>query len=121
MVKDNSYPVEKKRPGQPVFVPTAKEREAVRQMVMVGTPHTEICKVVRGGIAAKTLRKHFRPEIDCASTIANTKIGGTLFNKAMNGDTAALIWWTKARMHWSEKTEVDHKGNITITKAEENL
>jgi hypothetical protein len=33
----------------------------------------------------------------------------------MSGDTTALIWWTKTRMKWSEKQEVEHTGDAVWT------
>jgi hypothetical protein len=49
---------------------------------------------------------------------ANGKIGKTLFDKAMSGDTGSLIWWTKTQMRWAEtqKHEIVHTG-ISITDA----
>jgi hypothetical protein len=98
------------RNGAPTFKPTDDERKLVEQMSAVGIPQESICQVVRDGIDDKTLRKHFRKELDTAATKANAKIGGTLYNKAINGDTTAAIWWTKARMKWAEKRELEHAG-----------
>jgi hypothetical protein len=49
---------------------------------------------------------------------AHGKIGKTLFDKAMAGDTGSLIWWTKTQMRWAEtqKHEIVHTG-ISITGA----
>lgn len=92
---------------KPPFEPTEDERKLVEQMSAVGIPHESIALVVRDGIDDKTLRKHFRSELDTAKVKANAKIGGRLFNKAMAGDTAALIFWCKTRMGWKE-TDVRH-------------
>jgi len=101
-----------KKPGQPAFKPTDEERKLVEQMSAVGIPQESICLVVRDGIDDKTLRKHFRYELDTAATKANAKVGGTLFNKAMAGDTTAAIWWSKSRMGWKEKSEIEHSGKV---------
>ena len=78
---------------------------------------------VRDGIDDKTLRKHFRAELDTAVHKANTKVAGTLFQKAIAGDTTAMIWWTKARMRWSERHEVggNDGGPIEIKPATDEL
>ena len=68
--------------------------------------------MIRKGIDEKTLRKHFRRELDTAAIKANAKIGGTLYNKAINGDTTAAIWWSKTRMGWKEKSEIEHSGDL---------
>ena len=100
---------------RPPFKPTAAERKLVEQMAAVGIPQESQCLVVRDGIDEKTLRKHFRRELDTAATKANAKVAGTLFSKAMGGDTTALIWWTKTRMKWSERQEIEHSGDAVWT------
>jgi len=76
--------------GQPAYEPTNEERLLVEQMTAVGIPQESVAMVLRDGIDLKTLRKHFRRELDTAKIKANAKVGGTLFNKIMNGDTTAL-------------------------------
>jgi len=96
------------------FKPIDAERKLVEQMCAVGIPQESICLVIRDGIDDKTLRKHFRRELDTAAVKANAKIGGTLFNKAINGDTTAAIWWSKTRMGWKETQVSEHNGTITF-------
>ncbi len=93
---------------KPSFKPTEDQRKLVEQMSAVGITQEGIAAVIE--IDRKTLAKHFRKELDTAATKANAKIGGTLYNKAINGDTTAAIWWTKARMKWAEKQEHEHAG-----------
>ena len=104
----------KKSVGAPTFKPTEQEREQVEQMSAVGIPQESICKVIRNGIDDKTLRKHFRKELDTALAKANSAIGTTLYNKAMGGDTTALIWWSKTRMGWKETNVTEHQGNVSV-------
>lgn len=70
---------------------------------MVGTPQADIARIL--GIDEKTLRKHYRDELDLATARANATIGGALFNKAKSGDTVAMIFWMKTRAGWREKVE----------------
>jgi hypothetical protein len=57
---------------------------------------------------AKTLRKHFRPELDRGMVEANLKVGPSLFQLATSGrNVAAAIFWMKARAGWREKPEVE--------------
>lgn len=90
--------------------PTAELREKVKSYIAVGIPQEDVARVI--GIDPKTLRLHYREELDTASVQANAAIGGALFNKAKGGDTTAMIWWTKARMRWSEKKEHEHSGSV---------
>jgi hypothetical protein len=105
-------PKKAKRVTCPPFKPTDDERRLVEQMTACGIPQESQCLVIRDGIDDKTLRKHFRRELDTAATKANTKVAGTLFNKAMAGDTTAMIWWSKTRMGWKEKSEIEHSGDL---------
>ena len=100
--------------GPPTFKPTDQEREQVEQMSAVGIPQESICRVIRDGIDDKTLRKHFRTELDTAVAKANANIGNTLYNKAMGGDTSALIWWSKTRMGWKETSVQEHQGGVSV-------
>jgi hypothetical protein len=106
---------EKKQPknlGRPPFKPTDDERKMVSQMAAVGIPHEQIAAVTRGGIDADTLKKHFKDELRESRIKANAKIGGSLYNRAINGDTTAAIFWAKTQMGWSEKQHIEHSGEI---------
>jgi hypothetical protein len=102
--------------GNPVFKPTDEERKLVEQMCAVGIPQESIALVVRDGIDDKTLRKHFRRELDTSKIKANAKVGGALFNKAMAGDTSAAIFWAKTQMGWKEIQQIDT--NVSVKKVE---
>ena len=86
--------------------PTAAQRQLVQLHSTIGTRQDVIASIV--GIDAKTLRKHYREELDNASAKANATVGGALFNKARGGDTTAMIFWMKTRAGWREKQEIDH-------------
>ena len=92
--------------GRPAFSPTEENRKVVLLGAGVGIPHREIARMV--GCSSRTLDKYFRDELRLGATQANLKVGGTLF-KAATGrpdrmpTVVAAIWWTKARMGWSEK------------------
>jgi hypothetical protein len=84
------------------FKPTDEDRSLVEAMTAVGIPQVDVAMVMRDGIDVKTLRKHFRRELDTAKIKANAKVGGTLYNKAIKGDVASLIFWCKTQMGWKE-------------------
>jgi len=48
---------------------------------------------------------------------ADGQIAGALYQKAMGGDTTAMIFWLKNRRaaNWREKHEVDHTGQLDLT------
>lgn len=88
--------------GRPAFEPTDAERKQVEAMSGYGLPIEQIAILVRGGIDTDTLRKHFATELTAGKAKANSGVGRTLFQKAMGGDTAAMIWWSKTQMRWAE-------------------
>ena len=91
---------------KPPHEPTEATRQTVQLHTMVGTNQTDIARVL--DIDEKTLRKYYRDELDLAKSKANATIGGALFNKAKNGDTAAMIFWMKTQAKWAERHELDH-------------
>ena len=88
--------------------PTDESRRLVETSSGLGLPHEQIACLV--GIDDKTLRKHYRAELDSGKAKANAQIAKTLFSKATAGDTASLIWWTKAQMRWSETVKQEVTG-----------
>jgi len=77
----------------------------VRVLSGIGVPHEQIALTI--GVDAKTLRKTCRDDLDRGMTEANTKVAQTFFSMATRGDnTAATIFWMKARAGWREKQEV---------------
>ena len=93
--------------GRKPFEPTAKERQQVEAMAGVGLPHDQIGALVRDGVCTDVIRQYFAHELKAGKAKASAKIGQTLFNRAIGGETAALIWWTKSQMGWKEKRELD--------------
>ena len=108
--------------GRPRFVPTNDERKQVEALSGYGLPQDQIAVLIRGGIALETLREYFATELISGKAKANGQIGKTLFQKAMSGDTAAMIWWSKAQMRWAETQKHEHTGadggEIVVQKIE---
>jgi hypothetical protein len=88
--------------GRPEFEPTDAERKQVEALSGYGLPIDQIAVLVRDGIHVDTLRAHFATELVSGKGKANGQVGKTLFQKAMGGDTAAMIWWSKTQMRWAE-------------------
>lgn len=90
----------------PVFEPTEAQRRKVQAMAAVGVPQEQIAMAIL--CDPKTLRKYFKSELERSAAEATAQVGGRLFKLAMDGDTAACIFWMKARAGWSEKVDVRH-------------
>jgi hypothetical protein len=108
--KQNGHGGARPGAGQPPFQPTDSERKQVEAMSGYGLPIEQIAILVRNGIDADTLRKHFATELTAGKAKANSGVGRTLFQKAMSGDTTAMIWWTKTQMKWAETTKHELSG-----------
>ena len=96
--------------GRNPFEPTETERKQVEALSGYGLPLEQIAVLVRKGISTETLTKYFADELISGKAKANSQVGRTLFQKAMGGDTTAMIWWTKTQMKWSETQKVEHTG-----------
>jgi len=94
--------------GRKPFEPTDAERKQVEAMSGYGLPFDQIAVLVRDGINVDTLREHFQSELQSGKAKANAQVGKTLFQKAMGGDTTAMIWWSKTQMRWSEVQKHEH-------------
>ena len=82
--------------GRPTYEPTEADRNSVRIMAATGVPHRHMCTCLgNGGIAEKTLRKHFREELDTARLKADNAVKAVAFNKAMLGEPWAVQFWLK--------------------------
>ncbi|MEO1188994.1 MAG: hypothetical protein AAFW60_07970 [Pseudomonadota bacterium] len=91
--------------------PTDEERGIVLGMSAVGVPQDQIAAAI--GIDAKTLRLHYRDDIDKAVAKANANVANNLYKKA-TGDgkdsVTAAIFWCKTRLGWKDTTAVELTG-----------
>ena len=83
------------------FIVTDAMRERVRSLAGLGVPQVDIARIIRGD--PKTLRKHFRDELDRGVAEANAVIAGSLFTTAKAGNVPAQKFWLKVRAHWHER------------------
>lgn len=107
-------PVTPGKRGQPPYEPTDKDRLAVKVMVAGGIEQAAIASVIGAtpqrprGIDQKTLRKHFRHELDAGAPEMFGRVVASLFSMATTGKNVhAAKWITQARMGWSERIVVD--------------
>jgi predicted acetyltransferase len=103
-----------------LFEPTGEHRNLVRAMSGLGIPQQDIATHLE--IDAKTLRKHFRRELDRGSIEATVKVAQSLFQMATSGqNTAAAIFWMKARAGWREKHELVVSAKIAGEMTDDEL
>ena len=97
--------------ARPAHKPDEAKRRQVEALAGYGVPEADISGMI--GIDAKTLRKHYRAELDHGHTKANAKVAENLYRKA-TGDgresVIAAIFWLKTRARWKEISVHEHGG-----------
>ena len=84
-------------------------------MAGYGVPEVEIAGVI--GIDPKTLRKHYRHELDHGHTKANARVAENLYRKATGEGREAVtaaIFWLKTRAGWKETSVQEMKGPVEL-------
>jgi hypothetical protein len=97
--------------ARPRHEPDSLERRQVEALAGYGVPEPEIAAMI--GVDAKTLRKHYRHELDHGHARANAKVAENLFRKATGEGREAVtaaIFWLKARARWKEVSIHEHGG-----------
>ena len=92
--------------GRRAHKPNPFHRRQVEAMAGYGVPELSIPRVV--GIDAKTLRKHYREELDTGQIKATAKVAESLFRKATTDgaqSVTAAIFWLKTRGGWRESPQ----------------
>lgn len=81
-------------------------RSKVETLAAVGVRHEDIARIIK--IDPTTLRIRYRDELDLGTAKANAQIAQRLYQRAVDGDLGAMIFWLKARAGWREKHTVEH-------------
>lgn len=88
--------------------PTDALRQRVCDLVMSGAPIHIICEII--GIDDDTLRKYYKFELTTAKAIAIERIGKTVYQQALEGDSKAQALYLKtqgASQGWIEKQVIE--------------
>ena len=106
-----------KKRGRPPFKPTDEQREQVKAMSSHGVPHRQQAPLI-GCSSPKTLRKHFRDELNTGKIQANAKVAGALYQSALDGNVKAQTFWLKAVGGWQEtgRVEIVSEGELGAIK-----
>ena len=94
--------------GGRAHIPDPGKRRQVEAMAAYGIPEADVARVL--GIDPKTLRKHYREELDTGQIKATAKVAESLFRKATTDgaqSVTAAIFWLKTRAHWKESATPD--------------
>jgi hypothetical protein len=94
---------------QDIYV-TAELKEQVAMMAVSGASQDNIAKCL--GISTPTLRKYFHDELECVPTVQNALVSSTALTMALSGtNTAATLFWLKARAGWRDQPDSPLPGN----------
>ncbi len=97
--------------ARPSHQPDPVQRRQVEAMAGYGVPEADIAGII--GIDPKTLRKHYRRELDHGHVKANVKVAENLYRKATGEGREAVtaaIFWLKTRAGWKETTTHEFGG-----------
>ena len=112
-----------REPGRPSHEPSKASRDLVTLHKAIGTPQETIALLLE--IDAKTLRKHYRAELDTGKARMIGAVGGKLFKAAMGspvydsagkkvgetkGDITAQIFIMKTQGGWKTATALELSG-----------
>lgn len=89
--------------------PTSELRQRICDLVMSGAPQHIICEII--DIDDETLRKYYGKELKTAKAIAIERIGKTVYQQALEGDSKAQALYLKtqgASQGWVEKQVVEN-------------
>lgn len=86
--------------------PTEDTMRQAEMLAQYGTPHEGIAVII--GIDDKTLRKYYREQLARGKAVAIHKMGKSLFDQGMSGNTAAAIFFLKTQggPTWRERTSI---------------
>ena len=102
---------------RPPHEPDPVSRRQVEGMAACGVPEVDIARVV--DIDPKTLRKHYRDELDTGQIKATAKVAESLFRKATSDgaqSVTAAIFWLKTRGGWREPPQNHQVGHYDLTR-----
>lgn len=88
--------------------PSAETRAQVEALSGYGVRHDEIALYLE--IDPKTLRKHYRDQLDKGHIKANVGVARALHKNATEGNVTAQIFWMKTRCGWKETAVHEHTG-----------
>ena len=101
-----------------LYRPTEADRNTVRSMAATGFTEEQIARCLgTNGLDPKTVRKHFRQELNTAHDKANAAVANKCYQMAIAGDPpAATFFWLKTRARWKETTDVNLASEITVKR-----
>jgi hypothetical protein len=94
--------------GRPALNHTPEDRKKVQHMAGLGLRQTAIALIME--ISARSLRRHYRKELDAGSAFAEHDVLQSLFEMAISRrNSSATIFWAKTRCDFVRKNTQSSK------------
>ena len=87
-------------PADDVNHPRREFKKLAKRYALSGLSQRQIADILE--ISPNTLTKHYAKELKYGD-VANANVARTLYQKALQGDTTAAIFWLKARFGWRDR------------------
>ena len=112
-----SKPGENNGGGRKPWVPTEAQRQTAITLFGLGATQEQVGKQL--GVSKRTVQVHLDEEFQTGWEMANLRLYGALFEKAVvKKDTACLIFLAKNRLGMSDRQEIQHEGNFPPVREE---
>lgn len=108
------------RPSKYDAIVTREKLQLIKYWVIKGCTEQEIADKLEIHIDTliewKKVRKEFSEALKAERGSADDMVEGSLFKKALSGDTTACIFWLKNRRvkEWRDKQDIEHSGKMTL-------
>lgn len=109
--RDKAQPKNKavfQRQAYNVHEPSQEIAEHVAKLAGYGVSDADIASLI--GVSIPTLKKYYIDKLQIGKARANVEVGKALYQKAVDGDTQAGIWWSKTQMGWRDSSKLEITG-----------
>lgn len=110
---DCALSVKKQNGGQNKHIVTEEKINLVKSLARFGVKTELIANHLR--ISEPTLFKYYKDHMADSRVFAHMNMGESLYNRALNGDTSAAIFYAKTQMGWKEPKDDDTEKNNNNT------
>lgn len=103
--------------ARPVYAPSDSDRATVQNLAVLGASHERIALCIGDkGVTAKTLRKHFRRELDVSLMQVEALAASKVVAAIQAGEAWAICFFLKCKAGWREKSALDEVSELTVKR-----
>jgi hypothetical protein len=95
--------------GSPkVYTRNDEHAEMVKRLCLAGVSQEQMATVL--GICKDTMYKNYKDELEQTEPKAIAVVAGKLYQKCLQGNLTAMIFYLKTRAGWREKSSIELTG-----------